>query len=123
MAFPIGTDLFQLLWYPRRYENCGCNPKIEIHWRKASALNPESIIEPVYQNHEDMYVVHECSVEPEDVAEFPYIDLLTEDQKQQIWTWEEANGAMALYQYCLSTAPEQNWAGTRSLQAKMLRIW
>ena len=40
------------------------------------------------------------------LPEYPYIGLLSAEQQQAIWSWEEAqNDPMARYQYCLSTCP------------------
>lgn len=104
--FPYRTDLFQLLWYPQTYEDLGYNPKIEIHWRQSTDLSDSSVLQPVYENYEDTFSIHECRIELEEIIEYPYIDLLTKEQKQEIWRWEEhQDNPMARYQYCLSTCP------------------
>ena len=104
--FPDQTDLFQLLWYPQSYEELCFNPKIEIYWRQSTKLSDSSIIEPVYGDYESIFFIHECRIEPEQVIEYPYIGLLSEEEQQAIWKWESAqDDPMARYQYCLSTCP------------------
>jgi Domain of unknown function (DUF1963) len=106
IEFPTGFDLLQILWYPQGYEDWGYNPQLEVYWRDSTKLSPESVLTPVYENHEDIFVVNECRIHPESVIEYPYIDLLNEDQQQVIWKWEKTqDNPMARYQYCLSTCP------------------
>ncbi|MEM1251565.1 MAG: hypothetical protein AAGI69_03965 [Cyanobacteria bacterium P01_H01_bin.21] len=127
LPFPNGNDLLQLLWYPQAYEEWGYNPKIEVYWRNSKTLSADNVLIPIYENHESMFVVHECRVQPEIIVEYPYIGLLSMDEQQTIWNWEEKqDDPLAQYQYCLSTCPgtkvggypdygEQDapsWAGT-----------
>lgn len=106
LPFPKGTDLFQLLWFPWQYDDCQYNPKIEIYWRNSDALSQDNVLSPVYENHEEMYEVHECRLRPETVTEYPYVYLLDEDERQQIEDWEQTAGdPLAGYQKVLSTCP------------------
>lgn len=106
IEFPGDTDLMQLLWYPQAYDDWHYNPKIEIFWRTLDDIPTDSVLRPVYKHHEDIFFVHECRIEPEVVIEYPYIDLLTEVEKQAICKWEEEqDDPLARYQYCLSTCP------------------
>jgi hypothetical protein len=112
MEFPTGTDLLQILWYPQSYKDCNYNPKLEIRWRSTDRLPVDSVLEPAYQNHEDMFVVHECRITPEEVVEYPYKDLLPEDERKAISKWEKGlDDPMAHYQYCLSTCPGSKVGG------------
>ena len=106
LPFPDGADLFQLLWYPQSYDEWGYNPRVEVYWRDSKTLSADSVLIPIYENHEDIFVVHECRVQPEIIVEYPYIELLSEDEQKIIWDWEdEQNDPLARYQYCLSTCP------------------
>lgn len=106
LKFPTGTDLLQLLWYPRSYEDWGYNPQIEIRWRNSKCLSAGSVITPTYENYEEGFVVHECRIAPESVTEYPDIGTLSENQRQAIWNWEKKHDdPIARYQYCLSTCP------------------
>ena len=119
IKFPRGTDLLQILWYPRSYGDCAYGPKFEFRWRKSSRLSPDCVLNPVYEEHEDIFVVHECRIQSEPVIEYPYIDLLNEDQKQSIWDWEEdQNDPLAKFSTACQLARERKWEAIRSTQVK-----
>ena len=112
IKFPGDTDLMQLLWYPRAYEDWNYGPKIEMFWRTLGDMPTDSVLQPVYKHHADMFFIHECRLEPEVVLEYPYIGLLTEVEQQAISKWEEEqDDPLALYQYCLSTSPGSKVGG------------
>lgn len=106
VEFEDDTDIFQLLWYPRSYADWEYKPRIEVRWRHSEECTSDSVFEPNYENAEEIFIVHECRIHPETVVEYPYIDLLTDEEMQEIWSWEEKqNDPLARYQYCLSVCP------------------
>jgi len=121
VEFPEGANLLQVLWYPRGYEECMAQPKVELFWREASALSGDSVLGPVYENHEENFVLHECQVTPEEVIEYPSFFALSSEQRDEIEEWqyeiEDTEGTEEAYAWCHAVCPGTkisgypNWGG------------
>jgi hypothetical protein len=75
LPWPVGSDLFQLLWCPRVHlwgNSLELNSKqsngARIIWRKESSARA---VMPVQSPHPARLPVHECSLQPEDIVEYP----------------------------------------------------
>jgi hypothetical protein len=99
LPFPPGCDLFQLLWYPQSYDECGYQPKLELRWWDSRTL--KGVAEPDYVNHDGSFAVEECAISPEEVWEFPDSEDLSDEQ----WAAVKALGAVDDYQYLSSICP------------------
>lgn len=97
LPFPGQCDLFQLLWYPQMYDDCGYMPKLDLRWWDSRTLN--GFVEPDYVNHDPSFVVEECRIFPEEFVEYPYSDQLTSDQ------WEAIDVSYDEYVNLWSTCP------------------
>lgn len=105
---PPGADLLQVLWCPLDHPQEEYNPRVQLRWRRSADVVARhgSPPEPPVVNED--YLPSPCVVHPEQVVEYPYIDLLPDELNARIASWEEdpqREAPGAGYQYDLSLAP------------------
>ncbi|TYB48326.1 hypothetical protein [Actinomadura chibensis] len=105
LVAPPGMDLLQVLWCPFDHddEDDLGSPSPLLRWRRASdvgeVLDPQP--EPEVMEY-DTYLPEPCVLHPEQVVEYPYIDLLPGDLGPRMREWEQESGHA--YHYELSIA-------------------
>jgi len=105
-AGPDDADLLQVLW-------CGHDhadetwPRVRLYWRRSAGVTRPLEVTPEPPLVLDSYLPVACIVEPEQVREYQYCELLPEDLRERISEWEEEAGEPAGYSYGdhLSVAP------------------
>ncbi|MEV7770028.1 hypothetical protein [Kitasatospora sp. NPDC086791] len=107
LGFPEGTDLLQLLWCP--FDAHGEDHKIDVRliWRNSAEVT-DPLREPPRLTvvGTDGYLPEPCLAHPEQVTEYPDIELLPEALRASVRSWEEQRGrSFPRYQYDLSIAP------------------
>lgn len=70
LAFPDGTNYFQVLWCPNDHANY--TPVAKVFWRKAP-INDSLKIMPPPTIANECYVPHVCVLHPEQVSEYPHV--------------------------------------------------
>ncbi|WP_329385192.1 hypothetical protein OG625_25025 [Streptomyces sp. NBC_01351] len=124
-AGPDGCDLLQVFWCPFDLHGpTGYGMNVHLRWRRSGevrevlAEQPEPLLVGF-----DGYVPDPCVLHPEQVREYPYIELLPEGLRERVEEWEDAqeeasyesegdgdldgdgDGSWVSYQSDLSVAP------------------
>jgi len=106
VKFKPGSDLFQLLWSPRKHGQSEL-PKPLAFWRKAKECTPANP-PPASPYAMDRFVPIPCRLHPEPVLEFPdWATAKVTPFRQQLEAWKAPGGAdpVVYYRKNLSTAP------------------
>ncbi|GIF04730.1 hypothetical protein [Actinoplanes siamensis] len=109
-AGPDGTDLLQVLWCPVDHSDRHYSPRVFLYWRDSSAIGPVLAMPPEPPVISDMYLPVACVVQPEQVREYQYADLLPDDLRERLDAWDpddedEDEDGRPNYQNDLSLAP------------------
>lgn len=91
LVVPEGGDVLQVLWCPFSAHGRQATPDVHLRWRTASEcaplVNPPS---PAVVGDEG-YVPEPCTLDPEQVIEHEWVELLGESLQERIEEWEETN--------------------------------
>jgi hypothetical protein len=96
---PEGTDVLQVLWCPLDHADLEYCPRVQLRWRRADTVTevlaeaPQPLV--VYGD----YLPEPCVLHPEQVREFPYVDLLPGELAERVCAWDDE-----LYSFALSIA-------------------
>jgi hypothetical protein len=93
LAFPGGTDVFQLLWCPALHDD-DCRTLPLVRWRAEAAVgelldNPEA---PDADAVEDDHVPEACALHPERVRELPDAWELDGELRDRVQAWARERG-------------------------------
>ncbi|MDQ0599798.1 hypothetical protein QF037_004143 [Streptomyces canus] len=89
LIVPDGRDLLQVLWCPFSAHGQQATPGLTLLWRTASGCTP-LLHPPLPQVVGDAaYVPEPCTLDPEQVLEHAFSELLPEDLRVRIEEWEE----------------------------------
>ena len=106
LDFPVGTDVFQLLWCPTDHPDPFYVPVVRVFWWEGSDLVDVIPPAPVPSPTGSNYIARPCALHPERVEEFPHVWALPEPLSDAIRAWEaELGKGPAEYQFALSSAP------------------
>ncbi|MFI0202067.1 MULTISPECIES: hypothetical protein [Streptomyces] len=91
-AGPDGCDLLQVFWCPfDAHGPTGHGMYVHLRWRRAAEAGPVAAQQPAPGAVGfDGYVPTPCLLHPEQVTEYPYIELLTGELGAAVEEWEDA---------------------------------
>ncbi len=110
LAFPDGTNLFQLLWCPNNHE-LSHSPVRKVFWRAEIEITDPLERMPHPTPVEEEYLPRPCQLHPERVTEYPGGSDLPEVLSGTLQQWEEENENESIYFSELSTAPGTKLGG------------
>lgn len=95
LGFPIGADLFQMIWCPHTHQDSDYLPARAIYWRSMEELTkPYADIPQARLNQEFLdtdagdYVPAQCRFYPEPIVEYPTIEELSEEMQWKLDKWD-----------------------------------
>ncbi len=89
--FPAGTDLLQILWCPFEHEDGQVRP--EARWRSSSSVQSPSTEQPEpVLIQRDGFLPAPCEVRPEQIVEYPSLDVLPPELRSRIRDWMTSAG-------------------------------
>lgn len=89
LVAPAGCDLLQVLWCPFDAHGAQSGPGVHLRWRSATDVGETLDEIPLPQVVGDAgYVPEPCVLDPEQVVEHEYRELLPADLQQRIEAWE-----------------------------------
>lgn len=113
IAFPVGTDLLQILWCPLDHTDIPgqryyAGPPVHLLWRRTAGIGTVLADPPRPHAFDDrFYLPQPCVLHPEQVVEYQYNGLLPTELREQIAAidgdWNSRSRPH--YQYDLSIAP------------------
>ncbi|XKK39101.1 DUF1963 domain-containing protein [Nocardiopsis sp. ARC36] len=74
LPFPPGCDLLQVLWCPYDHGSPRC-PLPQVHWRSTGSVKEVRETPAPHAEASEYYVPDPCAVHPEQVVEYPGLDL------------------------------------------------
>ncbi|MFB9413750.1 hypothetical protein [Dactylosporangium matsuzakiense] len=93
-------------------------PRVLLFWRDSAAIDPLRAAPPEPPVVSDMYLPIPCTVQPEQVREYPYAALLPDGLRERLTAWDGGAAEHPRYQADLSLAPgwkvggHANWSLT-----------
>ncbi|MFF4898386.1 hypothetical protein [Streptomyces sp. NPDC001068] len=90
LVVPDGCDLLQVLWCPFDAHGEQASPGVHLRWRTAAACVPFPDPPRPTVVGDEGYVPGPCVLDPEQVTEHQWAELLPEDLRRRIEEWEEA---------------------------------
>ena len=95
MPFPLGKDLFQMLWCPREHSESSESGRHwadpAFFWRKREDITRPRIENPAPLDPFYEYVPFPCRLMPERVVEYPSEYDLDNQLVERIYAWQDAN--------------------------------
>ncbi|MGO4615468.1 hypothetical protein AB4305_13910 [Nocardia sp. 2YAB30] len=90
---PEETDLLQVLWCPYEHDVDGL-PQTALFWRSAAAVTDVLVDPPEPAEYEEDLVPEPCTIDPEQVIEYPHSWELEGELEQRVdqWTWAQIPG-------------------------------
>jgi hypothetical protein len=86
---PDDTDLLQVLWCPLDHEELNYSPRVHLRWRRAAQVTEVLGAPPQPPVAEDSYLPEPCVLHPEQVREYPCLDLLPPELAARIQDWDD----------------------------------
>ncbi|MHB9861202.1 hypothetical protein [Streptomyces sp. YIM S03343] len=119
---PADCDMLQVLWCPFDAHGGRHQPAVELRWRRSADVGEVVAEQPEPEVvGSEGYVPESCVLHPEQVVEYPYLDLLPQELREQILAWEgdedEIEEDSVTYQTDLSIAPGWKAGGFASWHA------
>ncbi|MFG2786663.1 hypothetical protein [Streptomyces sp. NPDC048419] len=89
LIVPEGHDVLQVLWCPFSAHGRQATPEVHLRWRKPSECTP--LVNPPSPEviGDEGYVPEPCTLDPEQVVEHEWAELLSETLQRRIEEWEE----------------------------------
>jgi len=89
LAAPAGRDLLQVLWCPFDAHGAQSGPDVHVQWRSSAGIGEMLADPPCPEVIGDAgYVPEPCVLDPEQVVEHEYQELLSEALQERIEAWE-----------------------------------
>ncbi|MFF1331206.1 hypothetical protein ACFVYM_22265 [Streptomyces sp. NPDC058298] len=89
LVAPPGCDLLQVLWCPFDSHGPQSGPGVLVQWRSSSGIGAALAEPPLPEVIGDAgYVPEPCLLDPEQVVEHEYQELLSETLQEQLEAWE-----------------------------------
>jgi hypothetical protein len=107
-AGPGDSDLLQVLWCPLDHSEERYHPRVRCYWRRSADIVTPFGTAPEPPVVVDRYLPVPCIVQPEQIVEYQYADLLPDELTARIDAWEDEDrdsGEIVDYQFDLSLAP------------------
>jgi hypothetical protein len=86
---PDDTDVLQVLWCPLMHVELGYSPRVHLRWRRAGQVTEVLQAPPQPLLVEDAHLPSPCVLHPEQVREYPCLDLLPPSLVERIEEWDD----------------------------------